>query len=238
MRNRKRLDKEVHQVVERESHRAVVEKRVQFRPMPVFNRESETGAKIVEGYASVFYDPNDPGTEYSWFDGVVERIMPGAFNESLINQVDVVCLFNHDFNLLLGRTASQTLRLAVDPKGLKYNVDIDDTTHGQDTWKMAKRNDIRGSSFGFYPKETKYIDRDDGVLVIERHVVELVDVSPVSNPAYQSTEAWARSRSATERELHRIGAYEKVIKWSEENRAKRLQIQQLAMRMNSPVVES
>ncbi len=216
-------------------HRDKIEKRVQFRSGDVIHR-TEDNKKILEGYASVFYDPNDPGTEYQLWPGVVERIMPGAFNKSLTEGKDVVGLFNHNFDHLLGRTASGTLRLRVDAKGLYYTIDVGETTISQDVWQMAMRKDITGSSFGFYPVETKFIDLEDGGLIIERHVADLVDVSPVTNPAYASSEVSARSRSATERELHRNNWFAKSddAKRANRQRERLLLLQQQQMAMNNP----
>lgn len=150
------------------------------------------GRPTIVGYAAVFYDPADPGTEYMLDPpDIVERIMPGCFDRAL-REDDVLARFNHDENLLLGRTRSGTLRLVVDRRGLRYEIDPPDTTVGRDVMELIRRGDLFGSSFRFAPLATKYRD-DGGAYVVERHDVLLVDVGPVDFPAYTSTEAGLRT---------------------------------------------
>ena len=78
----------------------------------------------ITGYAAVFYD-GTPNTEYELCDGLRERIMPGAFDRAMSEGHDVRGLFNHDANMLLGRTTSGTCRLSVDSRGLKYDIPLD-----------------------------------------------------------------------------------------------------------------
>jgi HK97 family phage prohead protease len=70
-----------------------------------------------------------------------EMIMPGAFKDAIKNS-DVRALFNHDPNLLLGRTESGTLRIKEDKAGLRYDVDLPDTVTGRDVQTLIKRGDV------------------------------------------------------------------------------------------------
>ncbi len=149
------------------------------------------GKRTITGYAAVFYDANDPGTEYRLWDDVVERILPGAFDRA-VREDDVRGLFNHDDSLMLGRTTSGTMRLSVDKRGLRFEIDPPDTTAAKDLLQLLDRGDVTGSSFAFTPEDTSYRETD-GVYIIERRAVKLYDVGPVSFPAYTSTEAAARS---------------------------------------------
>ncbi|HYH68372.1 MAG TPA: HK97 family phage prohead protease [Urbifossiella sp.] len=158
----------------------------------------EGGKRTISGYAAVFYDANDPGTEYRLWDDVVERIMPGAFDRAA-REDDVRGLFNHNDSLMLGRTTAGTMRLSVDRRGLRYEIDPPDTTSARDLLTLLDRGDVTGSSFAFMPDDTSYREVD-GVYVIERHAVRLFDVGPVSFPAYTATEAAARSVTAEQAE--------------------------------------
>lgn len=164
-------------------------------PVKVETR-ADGGAPMIVGYASVFYDPADSKTAYRMFDDIEERIMPGAFDRALKEGDDVRGLFNHEASAVLGRTKSGTVRLSVDARGLRYEIDPPDTQAGRDVVKLIERGDVSASSFGFVPEVTAYREEkregETGIYVIERQSVRLFDVSPVTFPAYEGTEATTR----------------------------------------------
>ena len=168
-------------------------------PMPVSLKRAdgeEPMPKQITGYAAVFYDQADPGTEYVLmeYDGrqVVERIMPGAFDGVLAD--DVRCLYDHETDKLLGRTKSGTARISSDAKGLAYECDLPDTSLAEDLAALIARGDISGSSFAFTVAADGYswlteASRDIRVITkIER----LYDVGPVTYPAYESASTGLR----------------------------------------------
>jgi phage head maturation protease len=154
---------------------------------------------IVEGYAAVFDSVTDLGA-------FKERIAPGAFSDVLDN--DVRLLINHD-GVPLARTSNNTLELSQDDTGtsnntlelsqddtgLYYRAMLSDTQAGKDLYTMIKRGDISQSSFAFTIGRES-VD-DEGVRVIEQ-VSNLIDVSPVTYPAYQAASVFARSESEFE----------------------------------------
>lgn len=156
----------------------------------VETRESEP-AKIT-GVAAVFYNSADAGTEYPIYDDIVERIMPGAFDRAIKEAHDVRALFNHDSSAVLGRLSAGTLRLNVTAQGLAYEIDAPDTTHGRDAVVSLERGDVTGSSFAFIPRTVTWREAD-GVYIREVNDVDLVDVGPVTYPAYDSATAGVRS---------------------------------------------
>lgn len=162
----------------------------------------EGGKRVITGYAAVFYRSNDPGTEYRLLDDVTERIMPGAFDAALRDRADVLGLANHDRSMLLGRTSSGTMRVSVDERGLKYEIDPPDTQAGRDTVTLIDRGDIPGSSFGFIVKRQEWTDGENRMAYRNIVDVDLIDVGPVTEPAYGSTTASIRSseRAAVEKE--------------------------------------
>ena len=81
--------------------------------------------------------------------GFRERIASGAFKRILATNPDVVCLFNHSDNAVLGRTTAGTLRLSEDSRGLKFECDLPGTTAGRDTYESVQRGDLNGCSFAF-----------------------------------------------------------------------------------------
>src|SRR5262249_18318562 len=73
------------------------------------------------GYAAKF---NVRSENMGWGDiEFYEVIEPGFFDNVLGD--DCRCLFNHDANLILGRTASKTARVSQDVTGLAYDCDVD-----------------------------------------------------------------------------------------------------------------
>ncbi len=73
----------------------------------------------------------------------------------------------------------------MDARGLAYEVDAPDTQIGRDLIVSMRRKDIRESSFGFVCGRDQWTDNPDGT--VTRRILEieqLIDVSPVSDPAY------------------------------------------------------
>jgi HK97 family phage prohead protease len=134
-------------------------------------------SRTISGYAAVFdSDSEDLG-------GFTERIERGAFAEA-IKVSDVRALFNHDNNMILARTASGTLRIYEDERGLKYEFEAPNTTAGNDVLEMIKRGDISQSSFGFRVEKDSWTKRDGTTYRTIKKVKQLYDVSPVTFPAY------------------------------------------------------
>ncbi len=163
-------------VVERKQQKAT-NNGVQYRQAEMRANEDNL---IIEGYAAVFDSVTDLGP-------FQERIAQGAFSDVLDD--DVRLLINHD-GVPLARTSNNTLELSQDETGLYYRAQLSDTQAGRDLYEMIKRGDINQSSFAFM------IDKEsndaDGVRVIEK-VSKLIDVSPVTYPAYQAASVFARA---------------------------------------------
>lgn len=153
------------------------------------------GAPVIVGYAAVYFDPNDPGTEFELWPGLRERIRPGAFDRA-IREDDVRALFNHSPDFVLGRSRAGTLRLYSDDRGLRYEIDPPDTQTARDLVASLRRGDISGSSFAFDVTSEEWRKEEAGEI---RELVELrlYDVGPVTFPAYTGTDAGARSGIAT-----------------------------------------
>jgi HK97 family phage prohead protease len=133
--------------------------------------------------------------------GFRETILPGAFDKVLNRQRgkrDVVALFNHDANQLLGRTSSGTLELSSDENGLRYSVVLPNTELGRTISELTARGDLRGSSFAFTvdQKGQSWAPGEDGMPRRSiREVSGLFDVSVVTHPAYSSSSAAVARRS-------------------------------------------
>lgn len=157
------------------------------------------GSEKIAGYAAVFYD----GTERSQFDifgdgEYIERIMPMAFDRALKEKQDVRALFNHAPDHLLGRSTSGTLKLYTDKTGLRYEIDPPDTQVGRDTLTSIRRGDLSGSSFAFRVKAQAWREEErNGTTVAIRELedLDLLDVGPVTFPAYEGATTEVAKRS-------------------------------------------
>lgn len=151
-------------------------------------REDETTqTKTIRGYAAMFNKPTDLG----W---CTEVISVGAFDDCLGD--DVRCLFNHESEYILGRTASKTCRIGVDAEGLWYECDLDsENSDHMNLYRSIMRGDVSQSSFAFTIKEQtwKFVEGESDMRTIVK-VEKLYDVSPVTYPAYGDTSVSARSK--------------------------------------------
>ena len=147
---------------------------------------SEGETVVATGYAAVFNSLS------SNLGGFTERIDKGAFTKTL-KEADTRAMWNHDPNHLLGRVSAGTLRLAEDDKGLRYEIDLPNTTIGRDVAELLRRGDVTGSSFGFRVIEDSWGESETGFPLRTLTQVSLRDVGPVSLPAYADTEAGLRS---------------------------------------------
>lgn len=172
------------------------------KTQPIRLQERADGAlPLIVGYAAVFYREDDPGTEYEMLPAehgwprLVERIMPTAFNRA-VKEDDVRALFDHNSAAVLGRSGAGTLRLFVDERGLRYEIDPPDTQTARDLLASLRRGDISGSSFAFLPRNTVHRSLKEGnttTEILERHDVQLFDVGPVTFPAYPGASAGVRA---------------------------------------------
>ena len=161
-----------------------------YNPGRVEFRTTSSGGAVLTGYAAVFnrYSQN--------LGGFVEQVDPSAFTKSLADSVRVLARLNHEDRDLLGTTDAGTLRLDVDGTGLRYEVDLPDTTAGRDAKVLAERGDLVHSSFAFRTLADDWDFTQDGFPLRTLRAVQLVDVAPVVNPAYLDTTTGLRSLSS------------------------------------------
>jgi len=162
--------------------------------------------RTISGLGAIYYDGSE-GSEYRLWDGAYERIMPGAFDRA-VKEDDVRGLFNHDSNMVLGRTSSGTMKLQATSEGLRYDIEPGNTTVSKDVAEHIRRGDVSGSSFAFVVTQeewrTETHDEEVKREIREIQEVTLYDVGPVTFPAYHSTttETHAEARSAYEAYVH------------------------------------
>lgn len=170
-----------------------MEKELRFQP--VSNPKIETredGTEYISGMGVVFGQRSDN------LGGFYEYIDKDAFAEA--DMSDVVGLFNHDGNYVLGRSSSGTMRFRVESDGIYYEIEGPFTPTIRDlVIAPMKRGDIKGSSFAFtiaedgdkweYDKNNRVYTRT--ITKIDR----LYDLSPVTTPAYPASTSQVSKRS-------------------------------------------
>lgn len=160
--------------------------------------DTDSGELYVEGYFAVFNDT------YKVWEGATESIAPGAFAESVSG--DVRALYNHNDDLILGRTAAGTLELREDSHGLWGRIKLNrNDTDAMNAYERIKRGDITGCSFGFNieSEETEY-GEDGSVHWTITKVNPLYEVSPCVFPAYEATNVSARGKQLDDMKKRRL----------------------------------
>ena len=156
-----------------------------------YREDGEGMPKEIGGIAAVINSVTDLG----YFE---EVIMAGAFDNALSKDYDIRCLFNHEADLILGRTKADTCKVFVNGDGnLEYTwiPDYENPTH-MSVVRSIMRGDITQSSFAFTIKEQSWSESEKYGTMGKRKITiieDLYDVSPVTYPAYEDTEADARS---------------------------------------------
>ena len=147
--------------------------------------EYRVAGRRLEGYAAIF------GADARIAD-FTEVIRPGAFTATLATGHDIVGLVDHDPTRLLARTASGTLELRQDQKGLGFALQVPETRDGRDVLALAERGDLGGMSFGFRvpPGGERWRGRTRELLTIDLREISVV----AAWPAYAGTEVVARAR--------------------------------------------
>lgn len=151
-----------------------------------FSTREDGDSHIIEGYFAVF------NSNYEIAPGMSESIAPGAFSNTLSN--DVRALINHDTTLVLGRTKANTLELRETERGLWGKIDINpNDVDAMNLYQRVKRGDVDQCSFGFNIRSQDTDIRDDGSVHWTIKDVELFEVSCCTFPAYEETNIAARA---------------------------------------------
>ncbi|MCC2429875.1 HK97 family phage prohead protease [Bacillus paranthracis] len=151
-------------------------------------REDENGNRTLIGYAVKWEKKSLVMGYYRKFR---EQFKNGAFTETLRND-DQRFLWSHDTSKVLGRTKNNTLRLSEDAVGLRFELDLPNTTLGNDTYVSIKRGDVDGVSFGFSMISEEIQEPDDDLMLRTVTKAKLLEVSAVAFPAYPDSEVSAR----------------------------------------------
>ena len=155
------------------------------------------GSIPFKGHAALF------SKRYSVYGMWLEEFAPGSFTKT-IGEADVRMLINHDPNFVLARSKSGTLRLSEDNRGLLVEADMSPTTYGQDLAVAMGRGDVSQMSHAF--RAVKEVWDESGKIPV-RTITEamLFDVSPVTYPMNEGTDASLRSAQQLDSMLRTLG---------------------------------
>ncbi len=164
-----------------------------FAPGVMAVERREDGSVRLRGHAAVWHKRSEAGSQYDMGWNILERIAKGAFSRVIADAQDVRGLFNHDANMILGRTSAGTLTLKEDARGLLYEIDLPDTTVARDLAASIERGDITGSSFSFRVGVEEWKHEKDCDIRTIQEIESLYDVGPVTFPAYTATDTGLRA---------------------------------------------
>jgi uncharacterized protein len=185
-------------------------------------RAAAGAAFTLEGIAASYNKPSKPIPHDPRTTGLtgtfIEYIKPGAFVRALRNKQEVKALFNHNANVILGRTKNGTLTLTDTSAGLAFRVQLNQKMQShKDLYASVLRGDISECSFAFaVPKGGDTWNRDYSKRTLTD--VDLFDVSVVTDPAYgdDATSVDARQKRgryvlATDTRAAQLAALAKVV---------------------------
>lgn len=175
--------------------------KINIRALPVNESQiravnNDDGSYTVSGYAVVFNQPSQPLP-------FIEYISRDALND--VDFSKTLLLYAHDYNKILARADSATLKTEIDDNGLKFTAQIPDTTLGTDTFKNIQAGNVKGCSFGFTIAQggDRWDTRQDGTTV---HYVDKIDtvseLTLTAIPAYEETSVSAQVKRDLEQYLN------------------------------------
>lgn len=178
----------------------------QYRYINAELRADKSDHKLA-GYFAVF------GSEYRMTKQISETVDPHAFDETLQeDNGDIRCLWNHNADIVLGRTGAGSLSLRVDEHGLYGEVTINpDDSDAMNALARIRRGDVSQCSIGFEILSETATTREHDVLFTVNKV-KLWEVSPVTFPAYQETAISARQQDADHVRQRELDAWKLRIK--------------------------
>jgi HK97 family phage prohead protease len=144
--------------------------------------EQAQSSRVMQGYATLY----NVKTDLYWYSLSID---PKAFDESLARPDDVVSLFNHDWNYVLGRLPD-TLKIDANHEyGLWQETELPNHALGQQVFEDIQRKALTQMSVSFMIDEYVFTEGKSKDELGNYHVTKasLQDVSAVTFGQYPQT---------------------------------------------------
>lgn len=138
--------------------------------------------------------------------GFIEILHRGCISQELIDSSNIVFLYNHDYNQVIARAnkGKGTLNIDLRDDGVYFDLEVPNTTMGNDLLENIRLGNITQCSFGFRyaNEEGAYKDEKIGDVWYRNvyKIGELFDLSAVTYPAYDDTYVNARMQERSKME--------------------------------------
>ena len=138
--------------------------------------------------------------------GFIEILHRGCITQELIDSSNIVFLYNHDYNQVIARAnkGKGTLNIDLRDDGVYFDLEVPNTTMGNDLLENIRLGNITQCSFGFNyaNEEGAYKDEKIGDVWYRNvyKIGELYDLSAVTYPAYDDTYVNARMQERSKME--------------------------------------
>ena len=173
---------------------STIEERLYRTEVSVEERaDSEGGGLFFRGQGIVYNQPSRP--LYDEKKGpFIEIIEAGAVDKDT-DVSEVLAVFNHDENRLLGANYSGTLTFDSNDAGVDVRILKPNNSVGNDCEEWVRRKDIRGMSFKFRVGKDRWETKDNILYRYVSKISQLLDLSLVTRAAYMQTSVGMAVRS-------------------------------------------
>ena len=166
------------------------QKMIEYRDFELqeMRADNQDGKRRLIGYTAVFDQEVDIAGYFR------EVFRQGSFAKTL-QEYDQVALWNHDTGAPLARKSAGTLALREDEHGLHVEIELNNTSWADDVFESVNSGVVKGMSIGFSVLKADWSDLEDTEKLPLREIKEakLYESSPVTFPAYPTTEIQARA---------------------------------------------
>ncbi len=171
-----------------------LERRFRVIDLQELRISQEEDKMIIEGYPIVY------GKRTFLWPGVAEIITPGASKAALAKRNTNV-YWNHDTAKPMAGFKNGTLEAKEDEHGVFMRAEVQGTVWGREGYEAIQCGIVNQMSFAFtvtreHEEWTRELNADGSLLEVRTiNEFDLIsDFSPVSQPAYPTTEVYARSK--------------------------------------------